>query len=320
MAVSINVTETVALVCEALLYGVYCVLFIVSVVILIKHYRVPNRAIWVANCLLFTIATTHFVLVFNHFYIALEHAPLSEFNDETPALMGANLLSSVADLVGDLLLIYRCWLLWGKNSYVIILPLLTALGGFGCILPIPSLLLSIDPTSPVPPTQLVPLTTAGYALPLCTNIMVTGLIAGRLWYISRIPVVDEHGKPVILKIAAGGRPMMLIIESGALYMVTQLIFVVLVAIGNPAEAILSYVGTQIYGIASTLIIIRVGLGISSEQTMSAMGMTRVEFRSQRQDTTGTRSVGTWRNGRSFSSPLAAQSGVEQRSSDQPLNL
>ncbi|KAG1814400.1 uncharacterized protein BJ212DRAFT_1363500 [Suillus subaureus] len=112
--------------------------------------------------------------------------------------------------------------------------------------------------------------------------MVTVLITGRLWYTSRIPVVDEHGTPVILKIAAGGRPMTLIIESGALYMVTQFILVVLVAIGNPAEAILSYAGTQIYGIASTLIIIRVGLGISSEQTMSAM-MTQVEFRSQQQD-------------------------------------
>ncbi|KAG2361901.1 hypothetical protein BDR07DRAFT_1358347 [Suillus spraguei] len=287
MAVSINVTQAVGLICEALLYGVYCVLFITSVIILIKRYRVSNRVIWVANCLLFTASTAHFALMFNHFYITLENAPFSEFGNETPVLMGANLMISVVDVIGDLLLLYRCWLVWGKNFYVIILPLLTALGGFGCILPIPSLLLSIDPTSPVPPIKIVPLTIAGYALPLCTNIMVTVLIAGRLWHISRIPIVDEHGKPVILKIATGGRPMMLIIESGALYMVTQLIFVVLVAVRNPAEAVLSLAGTQIYGIASTLIIIRVGLGISSEQTMSAM--TQVEFRS-RQDTTDMRSV------------------------------
>jgi hypothetical protein len=45
--------------------------------------------------------------------------------------MGANLLSSVVNLLGDLLLVYRCWLVWGKNFYVIVLPLLTALGGFG---------------------------------------------------------------------------------------------------------------------------------------------------------------------------------------------
>lgn len=311
MTVSINVTQAVGLVCEALLYGVYCVLFVVSVVILIKRHQVSNRVIWVANCLLFATSTAHFALMFNHFYIALEHAPFAEFANETSVLLGANLMISVVDIIGDLLLLYRCWLVWGKNYYVIILPLLTALGGFGCILPIPSLVLSINPTSPVPPIEIVPLTTAGYALPLCTNIMVTGLIAGRLWYLSRIPIVDEHGKPVVLKIAAGGRPMMLIIESGALYMVTQLIFVVLVAIRNPAEAVLSLAGTQIYGIASTLIIIRVGLGISSEQTMVEMSSTQMEFRSRPQDTTGMRSVGTWGNDRSFSSPLAAQSDVEQ---------
>ena len=38
------------------------------------------------------------------------------------------------------------------------------------------LVLSLDPTSPVPPTDLVPLTLAGYSLPLCTNVMATGLI------------------------------------------------------------------------------------------------------------------------------------------------
>ncbi|KAG2030041.1 hypothetical protein BDR03DRAFT_975099 [Suillus americanus] len=278
MDVSINVSTAIGVVCEAFLYGVYCVLFITSIVILIKRYRLSNRVIWAANCLLFTTSTAHFALVFNHFYTALEYAPFSEFGDETSAIMGANLLSSVVDLVGDFLLLYRCWFVWGKNPYVIILPLLTSLGGFGCILAIPSLVLSINPTSPVPPTEIVPLTIAGYVLPLCTNIMVTGLIAGRLWYLSRIPVIDEHGKLAILKIAAGGRAMMLIIESGALYMVTQLIFVVLVAIGNPAEAILSYAGTQIYGIASTLIVIRVGLGTSPEQTV--LPTTHIEFWSQ----------------------------------------
>ncbi|KAG1756139.1 hypothetical protein EDD22DRAFT_784500, partial [Suillus occidentalis] len=244
--------------------------------------------ILVANCLLFATSTAHFASVFNHFYTALEHSPFSEFKDETPELMGANLLSSVVNLLGDLLLVYRWRLVRGKNYYMIILPLLTALGGFGCILPISSLVLSINPISPVPPAEIVPLTTAGYALPLCTNIMVTGLIAGRLWYLSRIPILDEYGKPAMLKIAAGRRPMMLIIESDALYMRHRgLIFVVLVAIQNSAEALLSYAGTQIYGIASALIIIRVGLGISPKETVS---MTHMKFWSQSQDTTGVRSV------------------------------
>lgn len=30
-----------------------------------------------------------------------------------------------------MVLLYRCWLVWGKNYYIIILPFLTALAGFG---------------------------------------------------------------------------------------------------------------------------------------------------------------------------------------------
>lgn len=58
--------------------------------------------------------------------------------------------------------------------------------------------------------------------------------------------MDEHGKPVVKRVASGGRAMMFIVESGALYLVTQLIFVILVATRNSAEGILSLAGTQIY--------------------------------------------------------------------------
>jgi len=51
--------------------GVYCVLFMTSIVILIKRYRGSNRVIWVANCLLFITSTAHFALAFNHLYVAL---------------------------------------------------------------------------------------------------------------------------------------------------------------------------------------------------------------------------------------------------------
>lgn len=90
MSISVNVSAAVGIVCEAFLYGarfpavnsrisdhlhhhagVYCALFIISIVILITRYRVSNRVIWVANCLLFMTSTAHFALVFTHFYIAL---------------------------------------------------------------------------------------------------------------------------------------------------------------------------------------------------------------------------------------------------------
>ena len=225
--------------------------------------------------------------------------------------MGADFLISFTDLLGDFVLIYRCWMIWGKDYYIIVLPLLTSIAGFGrrsspskahiphfqslaCIIAVLDLLITINPTSPTPPPELVPLGLAGYTLPLCTNIIVTSLIVYRIWSTSRaVPdsPLDSIGSSVTR------RAMMLIIESGALYLLFQLVFVVLFAIPHPAEAILAVMTVQIYvsnastdskpiskpdlffsqGIAPTLIIIRVGLGISSENPSGTVASTRLKW-------------------------------------------
>jgi hypothetical protein len=53
------------------------------------------------------------------------------FADETNALIGADLLISITDFIGELILIYRCWLLWSRNYQVIILPCLISIASLG---------------------------------------------------------------------------------------------------------------------------------------------------------------------------------------------
>jgi hypothetical protein len=271
--------------CEAVLYGSYCILFIVSWMVLAQNRRSPNLSspVVFANCLLFFCCTAHFALEFNHFYTTLESTGVDGFSAETPSLFGADFLISFTDLVGDLVLVYRCWMLWGQNYYVVILPLLSAFGGFACIMEVLHLVLITDPASPAPPAAIVPLGLAGYILPLATNVVVTSLIVYRIWMSSRI--VKES--PVVIGQGASHRAMMLIIESGALYLIIQFIFVVLFAIQHPAQGIVAVIATQIYGIAPTLIIIRVGLGISSEHTTKAITSTRIEWIARRGGDTGT---------------------------------
>lgn len=45
--------------------------------------------------------------------------------------MAADILISLTDMLGDFVLIYRMWHVWGRNYYLIILPLLLAVSGFG---------------------------------------------------------------------------------------------------------------------------------------------------------------------------------------------
>ncbi|KAF8875067.1 hypothetical protein BD779DRAFT_1678445 [Infundibulicybe gibba] len=246
--------------CEATLYGVYCVLFVMSMAILVwrRRTRELNTAMVVANVALFVCCTIHYALEFNHFYNRLRSNGLTDFADETHVLFAADIFLSLADFLGDMVLIYRCWLVWGKNYYIIILPFLTALSGFICAMEVLHLLLGIDPSAPVPPPVLVPLGIAGYTLPLCTNAIITALIVGRIYYTSRGLKTDEVQPGYNSGHGAAERAMSIIIESGGLYLVTQFIFVVLYGIKHPAVAIVAVAAVQIYGIAPTLIIIRVG--------------------------------------------------------------
>jgi hypothetical protein len=104
------------------------------------------------------------------------------------------------------------------------------------------LIIITDPTSPAPPAAVAALGLAGYILPLATNVVVTFLIVYRIWISSRI--VKES--PVVIGQGASHRAMMLIIESGALYLIIQFVFVVLFAIQHPALGIVAVMATQIY--------------------------------------------------------------------------
>lgn len=104
-------------------------------------------------------------------------------------------------------------------------------------------LMNIDPNAPAPPASLVPLGGAGYILPLCTNLMVTFLIVIRIWW-------ETHGSSdsevIISSRRLAHKATRNIIESAALYLVAQLIFVILFMLRHPAEGIIAVVATQLY--------------------------------------------------------------------------
>ena len=103
-------------------------------------------------------------------------------------------------------------------------------------------------SAPTPPAALVPLGTAGYILPLTTNAMATALIVTRLWITAHDASKRVGGTHMHMKgtMRAARRAVEIIVESGLLYLVTQLVFVVLFALGHPAQAILAVMAAQVY--------------------------------------------------------------------------
>lgn len=262
MPVNVDVLALVGFVCESLFYGAYVVLFAASlwVILWIRKNRGANTIIVTLHCLLFVACTLHYALEFAHFYDFLSLGTVEGYANETYHTFIADCTTSVADFLGDLILIYRCYIIWGCNYYITILPLLSASGGLICAAVVGHFVWGTTGSTAMP--SIVPLALASFTLPLCTNVMVSGLIIGRIWWMSKDTALYELPTRSATRAA-----MNVIIESGVLYFVVQFVFVVIFGLGHPSELIMVLVATQTYGIASTLILIHVGLGLSWEQTV-----------------------------------------------------
>jgi hypothetical protein len=64
----------------------------------------------------------------------------------------------------------------------------------------------------------VRLSLAGFILPLCTNLLVTTLIAARIWYLSPRKADDLHGTGRRFPTGTGRAAIDIVVESGMLYL------------------------------------------------------------------------------------------------------
>ena len=172
--------------------------------------------------------------------------------------MGADILVSVTDVLGEIILMYRCWLLYKKNHLVITIPCLATFSGLGnifidlhhhssdpctaCIAGVAHFAASSNPPATALPDSIIPLVLAGGSLLLFANVLTTGLIIYRIWYTSStLPNVHR-----IVTESASRRAIMLIIESGTLYILAELFVVVVFALNSPVQTASGPVAVQIY--------------------------------------------------------------------------
>ena len=113
-----------------------------------------------------------------------------------------------------------------------------------CVSEVLHLLLRINPNSPIAPPSLVPLGLAAFSLPLATNVVVTTLIAARIWYLSLRNARNVGSAQFSTR--TGQATIDIVVDSGMLYLVVQFVFVVLFAIGHPAQGIVGVIAVQIY--------------------------------------------------------------------------
>ncbi|KAF8889032.1 hypothetical protein BD779DRAFT_1671995 [Infundibulicybe gibba] len=288
-ALTLAEAEMIGILLHSALYGIFLVLFVGSLYIPLSRPRrqstPPNRFLISVTIVLFVLITVHWVLQLLRLIDAFiyhandDEGPSKYYADGAQRKNVVKTAFYVAQtFTGDCTMAYRLYIVWGRNWKIVVLPALLSTGllvaGSGATYSFAHLT----------PGENIFVSSAGhwvltvFATTLCTNVTVTSLIAYRVWSIHRPMkgVAQQSSMPVI----------QVILESAAIYTVCLI------------PTLAGYLGKENYqfitldatspaiGIAFALIIVRVGLGMSTEKTTQMV------------------------NGRTFRSPITSASGSE----------
>ncbi|KAJ7658191.1 hypothetical protein DFH06DRAFT_990302 [Mycena polygramma] len=228
-----------------------------------------RRSLWSAVIIsLYSCSTIHSSVSWEFLVLAFQN------HGTSPALVDAlihpnlrlKILALIANVVGfvlaDVIMIWRCWVVWGRSWVVVVLPILATIAGIGqlCVglgvtgqIAVASLQ---NASSAVRLAPLVRFNTPFLGLSLGVTLYTTGFIVWRIMQVQRY--AKKNGAK---RIPGDFFPVLeLLIESSALYSASLFVYVVLQATENPNQTYPESIHAQIAGIAPTLLVFRVSIG------------------------------------------------------------
>ncbi|KAF8881465.1 hypothetical protein BD779DRAFT_1675415 [Infundibulicybe gibba] len=261
MTLTVLGTLTLGTVFESIFYGAYVVLFVLCIVLRRRNSHRINGPLTLAQMLLFGLCTISMCLDISGAYVFV----IMQDVDRAYAVeVGWLMVFITIDILAQIILLYRCWIVWDRRWVVVAVPgflaLVTLGQGFAYIGLVASPLQSLDLEKFGHLN--VPIGITAYSISLGTNALTTSLIVTRILLTSRQvrPILGSNSNRSLRIVAA------MMIESGLLMLVFQLAFVVLFSFRPLMISIISGPTAQIYGITPTLLNIRVMMGTTYDKT------------------------------------------------------
>ncbi|CUA66977.1 hypothetical protein RSOLAG22IIIB_02887 [Rhizoctonia solani] len=156
-------------------------------------------------------------------------------------------------LVGDSVVVHRCFLIWGNRISVIIVPVILVLCTAGYVTV--WLFTKLPPHATALEGLLAKCATITFLLSLATNVLTTGLISYRILATARKVSSSVDVRPYM-----GG--LTIVVESAAIYTTALVVFLIVYISRANAQYIVFCALCPLIGIVPTLIIVRVGLGLT----------------------------------------------------------
>jgi len=211
-----------------------------------------------ASTAMFLISVVHLGLVMRQ--VSVDVNPLSNFQAQV-------VLATTQFVIGDLVLIWRVWTIWGRNYWIAAGPLaiMVVAAGFSLKLATMTATPSFFKVAPV-------------ALIVANTSICTLLIAGRIWYLHH-QSRRYAGRTAIVPTSRRYKgAIFLIIETGALYVVAQFSTLILNDIQSPGLSVMQNLEIPLIGILPTLIIVLVYFGVATNPDTAKTSMQILRLR------------------------------------------
>jgi len=222
------------------LYGIYLVLFCRCMYIFYRGKRQPT--LLMTAIIMFLLSTTSVII-----FLLQGASAYGTLGLEIPKLEIAGAIVYVTNnIIADALLIYRCYVIW-STIWITVVPL---------ILLVATMILGYSIQLPM-----------FFILSLSMNLFVPALVAGRLWWVVR-RIRGPSGAATRRK---GRNAMVIILESGLIYSVFVSFHMGFFHSQNPVDTVVYAALSQVVGMVPTLIIVRVGLGVSENGSGTMVG-------------------------------------------------
>ncbi|KAF8889072.1 hypothetical protein BD779DRAFT_417417 [Infundibulicybe gibba] len=153
--------------------------------------RGTNKFLFTISIILFVLTTSHWIIQIlrsaDAFIANTSGGPDAYYDDiANPKDVAKTVLYIAQTLVGDLTMIYRLYMVWGRNWKVVVLPSLFTLGFVVVGSAVSASFAGLANGRVVLNTSTVGrLVVAVFTTTLVTNLVVTGLISYRVWSIYR---------------------------------------------------------------------------------------------------------------------------------------
>ncbi|KAF7344824.1 hypothetical protein MVEN_01643700 [Mycena venus] len=247
---------------ELFINGLYSGLFFVTMYATVFKRKVHKQSLGILLALLamYIFSTTHvingWVLTRNAFIVHGDTALSTVLYLIKPPLSMTVLgpvVFTLNTLVADCVLIWRCWIIWDRNWWIVAVPLgCTVAGaglGFKSIQELAAYALNQNPDH----NKFIDFQPLYFALSLVTTCLATLLIILRIITLSDQPTRKSRGYNLVIEI---------IVESALLYSVAMAVYLPLLVRPSSNYRYAQAVVAQVTGISPTLIVARVTLGLA----------------------------------------------------------